>query len=357
MPNTRSPDSAPVTSVRNSFLRGSADTPAQARKAIEAGAAGIGLCRTEVMLLSSERLSLMRSIVLAKDGRARSNELAALLSLHQDDFASLFRVVSPLPLTSRLLDPPLQDFLPTLLQIESEISDARLDENWEFYTSLADMRRRHNSFDQANPSMGHRGCRLGATHPDILCMQVTAILQAAFSLADEGIKAKPQIMVPLVATSEEMSVVSALMRETAAKIFAKCGTRIPYSVGALIEVPRAAICSGAISKHSDFVAFGTNDLTQMTYGFSREGSRRYLDLYLEQGVLKQDPFVSLDQQGVGYLIKLGIDSVRRQNPSMEIGICGDHSADPESLRFFHATGVDFVSCPTDGLELARQYLS
>jgi pyruvate,orthophosphate dikinase len=342
--------------VPDGFLRGTADTPAQAEAALKAGAAGIGLCRTEAMLLGLDRLHLMRSIVLAQNEGSRSNEIAALLSLHRNDLISFFRTVSPLPVTIRLIDPPLKDFLPTMLQLDSEISDARSDENWEAYKSLADMRQQYSSFDQANPSMGHRGCRLGTTHPDILRMQVTAILQAALVITDEGIDCKPQIMVPLVASSDEMRALSALIHETAAIVLKRSSARIAYSVGALIELPRAAIRADAISEHSDFIAFGTHDLTQMTYGFSRENSRRYLDLYLKQGIFKQDPFVSLDQHGVGYLIKLGIENVRKLNPQMEIGICGEHSADPESLRFFRAIGADFVSCPTIALTLARQSL-
>jgi pyruvate,orthophosphate dikinase len=334
-------------------VRANADTPADANAARKAHAAGIGLCRTEHMFFAVDRLKHFREMILATNSPDRIKALDALLPMQQRDFEELFRVMSPLPVTVRLLDPPLHEFLPSLEEIEVEMADARADENWDSYVSLDSVRQRIHMLKETNPMMGHRGCRLSLTYPEILEMQVRAILQAALKVAEEGLLPRPEIMVPLIATEEEMRVLAERIHNVAAEVFSTNGKSIPYSLGTMIELPRAAICAGPISKHVSFISFGTNDLTQMTYGFSRDDARSYLDSYLEQGILKADPFITIDREGVGHLMQLAIDSVRRVNPSIKIGVCGEHGGDPESIHFFQSLGVDYVSCSPSRLPVAQ----
>jgi pyruvate,orthophosphate dikinase len=334
-------------------VRANADTPADALTARAAGATGIGLCRTEHMFFAPDRLDHVRSMILADTPEDRANRLAVLLPMQQSDFEELFRAMSPLPVTIRLLDPPLHEFLPSRETLASEIADARREEDWERAIELEGLSRRAAALAEVNPMMGHRGCRLSLTFPEILEMQVRAILQAALAVAAEGPAPSPEIMVPLVASEEEMKVLAALIRETAAKVFTEKQSSVDYKIGTMIELPRAAICAGRIAHHVSFVSFGTNDLTQMTYGFSRDDSRRYLDDYLQQGIFKADPFVSIDREGVGYLIRLALGQVRAQNPGIKTGVCGEHGGDPESIQFFHSLGVDYVSCSPARLPLAQ----
>ncbi|MGH9597873.1 MAG: pyruvate, phosphate dikinase [Edaphobacter sp.] len=335
------------------LVRANADTPADATLARAAGATGIGLCRTEHMFFATDRLGHFRKMILAADSADRIEALNVLLPIQQRDFEELFRTMSPLPVTIRLLDPPLHEFLPSVAEIDIEMKDARADENWEQCVSLQAIRRRVQMLSESNPMMGHRGCRLSLTYPEILHMQVRAILQAALIVAREGFEPNPEIMVPLVSSEEEMDVLAQLIHRTAAEVFSSEDRRVPYRVGTMIELPRAAVCAGPISKHVDFISFCTNDLTQMTFGFSRDDSRSYLDSYLEQGILKADPFITIDREGVGYLMEMAIKSVRSLNPSIKIGVCGEHGGDPDSIHFFQSLGVDYVSCSPARLPVAQ----
>jgi pyruvate,orthophosphate dikinase len=339
------------------FVRANADTPADATAARAARATGIGLCRTEHMFFATDRLIHFREMILANSLADRVNALNLLLPMQQQDFEELFRTMSPLPVAVRLLDPPLHEFLPSIAEIDVEVSHARSDEDWDRCLTLEDTRRRVQMLTESNPMMGHRGCRLSLTYPEILQMQVRAILQAAFTVSDEGFDPKPEIMVPLVATEEEMRVLARMIHETAAEVFSSRSGKVHYSVGTMIELPRAALCAGPISKHVSFISFGTNDLTQMTYGFSRDDSRSYIDSYLEQGILKVDPFVTIDREGVGALMVMAIKSARLLNPSIKIGICGEHGGDPESIHFFRSLGVDYVSCSPTRLRVAQLALA
>ena len=334
-------------------VRANADTPADAAASIAARASGIGLCRTEHMFFAQDRLSHVRKMILAKSVPERIAALDILLPMQRLDFEKLFRTMSPLPVTIRLLDPPLHEFLPSTEQITREIEEARMEEDWEHCVSLEGVRRQIESLTETNPMMGHRGCRLSLTYPEILRMQVSAILQAAIAVEAEGYTPSPEIMVPLVASEEEMKALAGMIHATAAEVFAAQGSAVDYKIGTMIELPRAAVCAGPISKYVSFISFGTNDLTQMTFGFSRDDASHYLDSYLDQGILKVDPFITIDREGVGQLMKMAIGSVRRQNPAIKIGVCGEHGGDPESIDFFHTLGVDYVSCSPSRLRIAQ----
>ncbi len=334
-------------------VRANADTPADATAALAAGATGIGLCRTEHMFFAADRLSHVRAMILARTPQERIVALERLLPMQQRDFEELFRTMSPLPVTIRLLDPPLHEFLPSAHELEQKLASARSDENWEECVTLEDMRRQVELLTEVNPMMGHRGCRLILTCPEILHMQVRAILRAALVVSSEGLSPSPEIMVPLVASEQEMRVLAEMIHATAAEELAGLTYAVNYKVGTMIELPRAAICAGEISKHVSFISFGTNDLTQMTYGFSRDDARNYLESYLEQGILAVDPFVTIDREGVGYLMEIAIASVRRMNPSIKIGVCGEHGGDPESIQYFQSIGVDYVSCSPSRLRIAQ----
>lgn len=331
------------------IIRANADTVEEAQAARDLGIRGVGLCRSESMLLGGGQIDLMRAIAGAPDTRIRNEAIALLLPLHQASLESILQAMSPHPVFIRLLDPPLQDFLPTLQQIDIGLSDARSDENWDEVIALRHMRHQHAALGAANPTLGHRGCRLSLTHPEILSMQVTAILQAGLALQEAGIETGLNILIPLVASEEETRVLAGAIRGVASEVFGRSKREIAFRLGPLIELPRAAICAGAISQHVDFVCFGTNDLTQTTYGFSKEDTKAYLDSYLQQGIFQQDPFLTLDRDGVGYLLTKAITDIHCTQPNMEIGVCGDHCRDADSLRFLHSLGVNFISCASSCL--------
>jgi pyruvate, orthophosphate dikinase len=334
-------------------VRGNADTPADALIAIKNGAAGIGLCRTEHMFFAADRLQHVRAMIMAATTAERLTALEHLLPIQQGDFEALFRTMSPMPVTIRLLDPPLHEFLPSSLDIEIEFAAARGEEDWERYVELQGLRKQMQALSETNPMMGHRGCRLLLTYPEILRMQVRAILQAAIAVSSEGFEPHPEIMVPLVSSEQEMRVLANLIHGTASELFTAEGTRVDYRIGTMIELPRAAVCAGPIAKHVSFISFGTNDLTQMTYGFSRDDASSYLGSYMEQGIFTDDPFMTIDRDGVGELMRMAIASVRRVDPSIKIGVCGEHGGDPESIAFFHTLGLDYVSCSPSRLLVAR----
>ncbi len=334
-------------------VRANADTPADATAARAAGAVGIGLCRTEHMFFAADRLAHVRSMILANSVDERVKALEVLQPMQQRDFEEIFRTMSPLPVTIRLLDPPLHEFLPSISEVNADIATARDDENWEHALALETVRQRVESLTETNPMMGHRGCRLSLTYPEILEMQVRAILLAALTVSAEGFEPSPEIMVPLVACEEEMRKLAEMIHVTASNVFLERGKSVSYKVGTMIELPRAAVCAGPISKHVSFISFGTNDLTQMTYGFSRDDAYSYLDSYITQGILKADPFVTIDQEGVGALVRMAVESVRALNPLIKIGVCGEHGGDPDSIQFFKTLGLDYVSCSPSRLRIAQ----
>jgi pyruvate,orthophosphate dikinase len=305
------------------------------------------------MFFATDRLRHMQSMILATNKNDRIEALEILLPMQQRDFEELFRSMSPLPVTVRLLDPPLHEFLPSIEEIDASIADARREEDWNRCLSLEATRLRVQLLSEANPMMGHRGCRLSLTYPEILRMQVRAILQAAIAVVAEGLETIPEIMVPLVASEEEMRELARMIHATSAEVFAEHLNNVPYRIGTMIELPRAAVCAGAIARHVSFISFGTNDLTQMTFGFSRDDARSYLDSYLQQGIFQADPFVTIDRDGVGQLMSMAIKSVREANPAIKIGVCGEHAGDPESIPFFQSLGVDYVSCSPARIPVAQ----
>ncbi len=342
-----------AAAVDSCKVRANADTPADALASVAQGATGIGLCRTEHMFFASDRLQHIRAMILAPSTADRVAALELLLPVQQGDFENVFRTMAPRPVTIRLLDPPLHEFLPASHEVEHELAAALIDEDWDRCATLKATLAQIEALSESNPMMGHRGCRLSLTYPEILRMQVHAILQAALVVRAEGLTVRPEIMVPLVSSEQEMRVLAELIHATAQDLFAEKEASVEYRVGTMIELPRAAVCAGSIAKHVSFISFGTNDLTQMTYGFSRDDARSYLDPYLEQGIFKADPFITIDQEGVGQLMQMAITQVRQTNPSIKIGVCGEHGGDPQSIAFFHSLGVDYVSCSPSRLRVAQ----
>jgi len=342
-----------ANSIEGCQVRANADTPADALVAIANGANGIGLCRTEHMFFAAGRLQHVRAMIMAATTNERIAALDLLLPIQQGDFEALFRTMSPKSVIIRLLDPPLHEFLPSSKDLELEIASARREEDWERCLTLQAVQAQLDALSETNPMMGHRGCRLSLTYPEILRMQVRAIIQAALVVANEGFEPHPEIMVPLVSSEQEMRVLAGLIHSTASELFAERNARVDYKIGTMIELPRAAVCAGPIAKHVSFISFGTNDLTQMTYGFSRDDARSYLDSYIQQGIFKTDPFITIDREGVGELMRMAISNVRDVNPTIKIGVCGEHGGDPESIGFFHSLGVDYVSCSPSRLLVAR----
>jgi pyruvate,orthophosphate dikinase len=345
----------------NFDVRGNVDTPEDAIRARKAGARGIGLCRTEHMFFAPSRLTHMQSVILASNVVDRIAALEKLLPMQQHDFEELFREMAPFPVTIRLLDPPLHEFLPTIAEVKAELDIAKRSEDYETAQHLSLLCERIKSLSEVNPMMGHRGCRLSISYPEILEMQVRAILQAALSVTSQGYETVPEIMVPLIASAEEMAWLRRRIDATAEEVFASVGRSIPYRVGTMIELPRAAMCAGAIAKYVDFVSFGTNDLTQMTFGFSRDDSSAFLARYLQEGILTVDPFVTIDRAGVGSLIQIAMSQLKAEKPEIKIGICGEHGGDPDSIAFFASLGIDYVSCspmriPTALLAVSRSSL-
>jgi pyruvate,orthophosphate dikinase len=331
-----------------------ADTPQDAERAGDASAMGIGLCRTEHMFFQKDRLAHIRSMILASTPEAREQALAFLLPVQQADFEELFRAMPGLPVTIRLIDPPLHEFLPTEVAAREELAQARLQgADQEKVCRLEELLVRVQQLSESNPMLGLRGCRLGIVSPEIIVMQIRAILQAALRVDAEGIAVLPEIMVPLVACVEEVRFLRKVIESTAADVFRQEGRRIGYRVGVMMEVPRATACADEIAREVDFMSFGTNDLTQLTFGFSRDDAHKYLDTYLELGILKHDPFLTIDCDGVGSLIQSAIRKARIANPGIKIGVCGEHGGDPASIAFFEEIGVDYVSCSPARLPIAQ----
>ncbi len=332
--------------ARTIGVRANADTEEDARRALELGAEGIGLCRTEHMFFHIDRIPIFRKMILAVDEIGRSAALGELLPLQRKDFMDLLRVMDGRPLTIRLLDPPLNEFLPRGIRSQTRMSRA-------MKIPLDALQRRIEVLSETNPMLGHRGCRLALTYPEIYQMQVRAIVEAACIVTKEGVPVLPEIMVPLVSTSRELEVLRREIEQLAGRVMEELGETVPLTIGTMLETPRAAMCSASIARHADFYSFGTNDLTQMGYGFSRDDAGSFLPLYLEKGVLEHDPFVTLDQEGIGEMVRMAIQQGRQQNPKLKFGICGEHGGEPESVKFFHRLGLDYVSCSPFRLPVAR----
>ncbi len=326
-------------------VRANADIPRDAKTAIAFGAEGIGLCRTEHMFFAQDRLPFMRAMIMASNEKDRRAALKKLLPMQRADFAGLFKAMKGFPVTIRTLDPPLHEFLPQreelLVQIkELELTKPRSPKLKELRTILARVEDLH----ETNPMLGHRGCRLGITYPEITEMQARAIIEAALQLKKQRITVVPEIMIPLTSTVKEMKNQADIVRRVAEEVFAEKKERVEYLVGTMIELPRAALVADQIAEEAEFFSFGTNDLTQTTFGFSRDDINKFLPEYLAQGIFKQDPFATLDQTGVGQLVEMATSKGRKTRPNLKVGICGEHGGDPESVKFCHRTGLNYVSC-------------
>ncbi|WP_304289415.1 pyruvate, phosphate dikinase [Porphyromonas uenonis] len=327
-------------------VRTNADTPHDAATARAFGAVGIGLCRTEHMFFEDNKIKAMREMILATDTEGRRKALAKLLPIQTEDFKGIFRAMKGLPVTVRLLDPPLHEFVPQTESGQVELAKAMGVEPKVVHDRVEQLH-------ELNPMLGHRGCRLGNTYPEITEMQTRAILGACLELKKEGIETHPEIMIPLVGVVEEFKQQARVIRETAETLFKEQGDRIDFLVGTMIEVPRAALTADEIGKEADFFSFGTNDLTQMTFGYSRDDVNTFLPTYLDKKILKVDPFQQLDQRGVGQLVQMGAEKGRSAKPTIKLGICGEHGGDPSSVEFCHRVGLNYVSCSPFRVPIAR----
>ena len=326
-------------------VRANADIPRDAQTAIAFGAEGIGLCRTEHMFFAADRLPYMRAMIMANNEKDRRTALKKLLPMQRADFVGLFKAMKGFPVTIRTLDPPLHEFLPSredlLVEINQlECTKPRSPKLKELRTILFRVEELH----EQNPMLGHRGCRLGITYPEITEMQARAIIEAALQLKKQNITVIPEIMIPLTTTVKELKHQADVVRRIAEDVFAEKGDRVEYLVGTMIELPRAALVAGQIADQADFFSFGTNDLTQTTFGFSRDDINKFLPEYLAQGIFKQDPFAQLDQDGVGQLVEMATTNGRKTRPDLKVGICGEHGGEPESVKFCHRVGLNYVSC-------------
>ena len=332
---------------RRMKVRTNAETPADCRIARQFGAEGVGLCRTEHMFFDASRIAAVRQMILAEDGAGRRAALAKLLPEQRADFQGIFEAMAGLPVTIRLLDPPLHEFLPHADAEFAELSEV-------IGIGVDTLKRRAGELYEFNPMLGHRGCRLGITFPEIYEMQARAIFEAACDVAAAGGEAPvPEVMVPLVATRKELAILKALIDRTAAAVFAERGVTMAYQVGTMIELPRAALMAGEIAEVGEFFSFGTNDLTQTTLGVSRDDAGRFLGTYVEQGIFPRDPFVSLDIEGVGQLVELAVERGRATRPDIKLGICGEHGGDPASIAFCEKVGLDYVSASPYRVPIAR----
>jgi len=333
--------------IRTLKVRTNAETPLDADTARKFGAEGIGLCRTEHMFFEAERILAVREMIMASDEAGRRRAIGKLLPYQRKDFVELFRIMAGLPVTIRLLDPPLHEFLPHSEEEIAEVAAA-------IGTEPEAMSRRVADLSEANPMLGHRGCRLGISYPEIYEMQARAIFEAALEVAAEtGAAPIPEIMIPLVGMKKELEITRAQVERMAEAVFAEKGARIEYSVGTMIELPRAALTADRIAEVADFFSFGTNDLTQTVFGLSRDDAGKFLPAYLEQGILAKDPFVSLDREGVGAMVRIAVEKGRMTKRSLKLGICGEHGGDPASIAFCQEAGLDYVSCSPYRVPVAR----
>lgn len=327
-------------------VRTNADTPHDAAVARNFGAVGIGLCRTEHMFFEGEKIKAMREMILSENSEGRRKALAKILPYQQADFKGIFKAMAGFPVTVRLLDPPLHEFVPHDMKGQQEMADT-------MGVSLQYIQQRVESLCEHNPMLGHRGCRLGNTYPEITQMQTRAILGAALELKKEGVETHPEIMVPLTGILYEFKEQEKVIREEAEELFAEMGDRIDFKVGTMIEIPRAALTADRIASSAEFFSFGTNDLTQMTFGYSRDDIASFLPVYLEKKILKVDPFQVLDQKGVGQLVSMATEKGRAIRPDLKCGICGEHGGEPSSVKFCHRVGLNYVSCSPFRVPIAR----
>ena len=332
--------------VRRMRVRANAETPLDAETARKFGAEGIGLCRTEHMFFDPERIGAVRQMIMAADERGRRAALDKLLPFQREDFSKLFRIMAGLPVTIRLLDPPLHEFLP---HEESELEAVAS----ALGTDVEAMRRRREELSEANPMLGHRGCRLGVTYPEIYEMQARAIFEGALDAAREVEAPVPEIMIPLVGTRRELEITRAQVERMAKQVFDTAGRTLEYSIGTMIELPRAALVADRIAEVADFFSFGTNDLTQTVFGLSRDDAGKFLPQYVEAGIYPKDPFISIDIDGVGALVRIAAERGRKTRPEIKLGICGEHGGDPASIMFCEAVGLDYVSCSPYRVPVAR----
>jgi pyruvate,orthophosphate dikinase len=327
-------------------VRTNADTPHDAKVARDFGAKGIGLTRTEHMFFEGERIKAMREMILATTEVERRKALDKLLPYQREDFEGILEAMAGFGVTIRLLDPPLHEFVPHDEANQKIMAD-------EMGISLKEIQSLVEDLHEFNPMLGHRGCRLGNTYPEITEMQARAIIEAAVNLKKKGVDARPEIMVPLIGTWREFKMQEEIIRATAEKVFKEKGARCDFQVGTMIEIPRAALTADLVAEHAEFFSFGTNDLTQMTFGYSRDDAGTFLPIYIEKGLLKNDPFQTLDQEGVGQLVEMGVSKGRSKNPKLKVGICGEHGGDPASVEFCHRAGMNYVSCSPFRVPIAR----
>ena len=351
--------------IRRLGVRANADIPSDAALAIRLGAQGIGLCRTEHMFFAPERLPIVQKMILAKTESERKEAVNQLLPMQTQDFVGILEAMQGFPVTIRTLDPPLHEFLPKKEELMVEIATAKMElsrfesndpKKEELVNTIQSKEKllaRVSELHEFNPMMGHRGCRLGITYPEITEMQARAIIEAACRLKQKGKKSLPEIMIPLIGTVAELTNQKAIVNRVAEEVMKKYGCKIPYTVGTMIEIPRAVLTADEIAREAEFFSYGTNDLTQMTFGYSRDDAAKFLSYYVEHKILPHDPFVSIDQTGVGELVKIGVKKGRATRPKLKIGICGEHGGDPASVIFCHHAGLDYVSCSPFRLPLAR----
>ncbi len=340
--------------VRTLGVRANADVPRDAKMARQFGAEGIGLCRTEHMFFESDRLPIVQQMILANSTEAREKALAKLLPMQRSDFKGLFETMEGLPVTIRLLDPPLHEFLPKREELMVEIAVMRTKKTAKAALARKEkLLHRVEELHEFNPMLGHRGCRLGIVYPEITRMQAKAIIEAACELAKKGKKVIPEIMVPLVGMVKELKDQKDLIRATAEEVMKKKGVKVEYKIGTMIELPRAAVVADEIAKEAEFFSFGTNDLTQTTYGFSRDDAGRFITHYTENNIMEKDPFVTIDQDGVGQLVKMGVAKGRGTRKDLKVGICGEHGGDPASVEFCYKAGLNYVSCSPYRVPIAR----
>ncbi|HEX4926257.1 MAG TPA: putative PEP-binding protein, partial [Bdellovibrionales bacterium] len=327
-------------------VRANADTPLDAKVARGFGAEGVGLCRTEHMFFGPDRIDVVREMILAEDTGERRKALEKLLPMQRSDFVGIFKAMEGCPVTIRLLDPPLHEFLP---HDDDEVRELgkRLGKDFDR------LRTRIHALKEFNPMLGHRGCRLGVTFPEIYQMQVRAIAEATADLVKSGQKIVPEIMIPLIALKKEFELMRELTEREVKAVQAETGVKFEYLIGTMIELPRAAVTADEIAETAEFFSFGTNDLTQTTMGLSRDDAGKFLGSYVSSGLMEKDPFVTIDTRGVGSLVRTGVELGRKARPSLKIGICGEHGGDPESVAFFHKTGLNYVSCSPYRVPIAR----
>ena len=340
--------------VRKLGVRANADTPEHAADAVKLGAEGIGLCRTEHMFLGSERVPLVRDMILADNEEVREAAIAKLLPMQREDFVGIFKAMGGRPVTVRLIDPPLHEFLPPLNELLVEITELRCkNPNDPSLKEKEVLLRKVQDMHEANPMLGLRGCRLSIYFPGIVKMQVAAIIGAACEVKKSGMDVHPEIMIPLIGTVNELTYIKEQLEDVAKKTMEAEGCEVDYMYGTMIEIPRAALTADEIAKEAQFFSFGTNDLTQMGYGISRDDAGKFLPLYIEKGIFKADPTETIDQKGIGRLMKICVEDAKAVNSNIKLGICGEHGGEPDSVKFCHRLGLNYVSCSPRRIPVAR----